>query len=51
MSVPLTKALSPLPRRIDHPDGGVGVEPVAEIVQTLVHLEGHRVARLGPIER
>src|SRR4029453_11060210 len=33
-----------------HAHGGVGVQPVTEIVQTLVHLEGHRVARLGAID-
>ena len=50
MSVPLTKALSPLPRRMTTRTDVVGVEPVAEIVQALVHLEGHRVARLGPVD-
>jgi hypothetical protein len=29
----------------------VAVDLLADLVQTLVHLPGHRVARLGPVER
>src|SRR5262249_43729073 len=34
-----------------HADAGILVEALAQVVQRLVHLEGHRVARLGAVER
>src|SRR2546426_9271399 len=34
----------------DDAHAGVAVEALAGVVERLVHLEGHRVARLGPVD-
>src|SRR5439155_297300 len=42
--------LVPGPGEDHHADGRIRIELLAEVVQRLVHLEGHGVARLGPVE-
>src|SRR5439155_223304 len=42
--------LVPGPGEDHHADGRIRIELRAEVVQRLVHLEGHGVARLGPVE-
>ena len=51
MSVPLTNALSPAPRRTTAADVRIPVETLHVVVERLVHLERHRVPRLGAVDR